>query len=56
LALKNFVASRYLERKLERDDKETKELSAAVAASLQKRVTELENLLAAEQNRNQQLQ
>jgi hypothetical protein len=56
LALKNFVASRCLMRKLEREDKETKESSAAATASLQKWVTVLENLLAAEQNRNQQLQ
>jgi hypothetical protein len=56
LALKNFVASRCLTRKLEREDKETKESSAAATASLQKWVTVLENLLAAEQNRNQQLQ
>jgi hypothetical protein len=56
LALKSFVASRCLARKLEREDKETKETSASATASLQKRVTELENLLAVEQNRNQQLQ
>jgi hypothetical protein len=56
LALKNFVASQCLARKLKREDKETKESSAAATASLQKWVTELENLVATEQNRNQQLQ
>jgi hypothetical protein len=56
LALKKFVASRCLARKLEREDKEAKESSAAASASLQNRVTELEKLLAVEQNSNQQLQ
>jgi hypothetical protein len=48
LALKNFVASRCLARRLEREDKETKESLAVVAASLQNRVTELEKQLAIE--------
>jgi hypothetical protein len=56
LALRNFVASRCLARKLEREDKETKESSAAAVASLQTRVTELEKLLSAEQDQNQLLQ
>jgi hypothetical protein len=56
LALKNFVASCCLARTLEREDKEAKELSAAATASLQKRVTELEKLLTAEQKRSRQLQ
>jgi uncharacterized protein YjaG (DUF416 family) len=56
LALKNFVASRCLARKQEREDKEVKESSAAAAASLQNQVTELEKLLSAEQKRNQRLQ
>jgi hypothetical protein len=56
LELKNFVASWCLARKLEREDKEAKDLSAAAVASLQTRVIELENLLATEQDRNQQLQ
>jgi hypothetical protein len=54
LALKNFVASQCLARKLDREAKEAKELSAVVTASLQKRVTELEKRLAVEQSRNQQ--
>jgi hypothetical protein len=52
LALKNFVASRCLARKLEREDKEAKDSLAAAVPSLQTRVTELERLLAAEQDRN----
>jgi hypothetical protein len=54
LALKNFVASQCLARKLDRETKEAKELSAVVTALLQKRVTELEKRLAVEQSRNQQ--
>jgi hypothetical protein len=50
LALKNFVVSQCLARKLEQEDKEAKESSAAVATSIQNRVTELEEQLAAEQN------
>jgi hypothetical protein len=42
MALKNFVASRCLSRKLEREDKETKDSSAAAVVSLQTRVIELE--------------
>jgi hypothetical protein len=53
--LKSFVASRCLARKLERDEKEVKDSSAAAVASLQTRVTELENLLAMEQDRSRQL-
>jgi hypothetical protein len=53
--LKNFVASWCLARKLEREDKETKDSSAAAVASVQNQVTELEKLLAAEQDRNQRL-
>jgi hypothetical protein len=41
---------------LDRETKEAKESSVAMTTSLQKRVMELENLLAVEQNRNQQLQ
>jgi hypothetical protein len=50
LVLKNFVVSRCLARKLEQEDKEAKESSAVVATSIQNRVTELEEQLAAEQN------
>jgi hypothetical protein len=42
LVLKNFVVSRCLARKLEQEDNEAKESSAAVATSIQNRVTELE--------------
>jgi hypothetical protein len=56
LMLKNFVASRCLARKLEREDKEAKDSSAAAVASLQTRVAELERLLAAEQDRSQRIQ
>jgi hypothetical protein len=56
LALKGFVVSWCLARKLEREDKEAKDSSAAVVASLQTRVAELEKLLAAEQDRSQRLQ
>jgi hypothetical protein len=55
LALKNFVASRCLALRLEREDKEAKKSSAAVSASLQNRVTELEKQLAAEQKQGQHL-
>jgi hypothetical protein len=55
LALKNFVASRYLERMLEWEDKEAKNSSTATTASLQKRVTELEKLLVVEHKRSRQL-
>jgi hypothetical protein len=40
---------------LDRETKEAKESSVAMTASLQKQVIKLENLLAVEQNRNQQL-
>jgi hypothetical protein len=56
LALKNFVASRCLARKLEREEKETKDSSAAAVVSLQTRVTELEKLLATKQDRSKRLQ
>jgi hypothetical protein len=55
LSLKASVASRCLAQRLEREGKETKELSVAAATSLQNRVAELEGRLAAEQERNQQL-
>jgi chromosome segregation ATPase len=51
-----FCGVACLARTLEREGKEAKESSTAATASLQKRVTELEKLLAAEQNRSQQLQ
>jgi hypothetical protein len=47
LSLKAFVASRCLARRLEKESKEAKELSAAANASLQNRVAELEGWLAA---------
>jgi hypothetical protein len=56
LALKGSVVSRCLARKLEREDKEAKNSSAAAGASLQTRVAEPEKLLAAEQDRSQRLQ
>jgi chromosome segregation ATPase len=56
LALKSFVASRCLARKLEREEKEAKDSSAAAVASLQTRVTKLEKLLATEQEPSRRLQ
>jgi CHASE1-domain containing sensor protein len=56
LALKGFIVSRCLARKLEREEKEAKDSSTAVVASLQTRVTELEKLLATEQDRSRRLQ
>jgi Icc-related predicted phosphoesterase len=53
LALKGFVASQCLARKLEREDKEVKDSSAAVVASLQTRMAKLEKLLVIEQDRSQ---
>jgi hypothetical protein len=55
LSRENFVASRCLARRLEREDKEAKESSAVVATSLQNRVAELERRLAAEKEQRQQL-
>jgi DNA repair exonuclease SbcCD ATPase subunit len=55
LSLKNFVASRCLARRLEREEKKAKESSTVAATSLQNRVTELERRLAAEQEWSQQL-
>jgi hypothetical protein len=55
LSLKAFVASRCLARRLEQENKEAKEPSAAANTSLQNRVAELEGRLAAEQERNRQL-
>jgi hypothetical protein len=55
LSMKNFVASWCLARRLERENKEAKESSAAAATSLQSHVAELERQLAAEQGRSQQL-
>jgi uncharacterized membrane protein YjjP (DUF1212 family) len=56
LALKSFVAWQCLARKLELEDKEVKDSSTVVVASLQTRVAELEKLLAVEQDRSQRLQ
>jgi hypothetical protein len=56
LALKGFVASWCLVRKLEREDKEAKDSSATAVASLQTRVAEPEKLLGVEQDRSQRLQ
>jgi hypothetical protein len=56
LALKSFVASRFLARKLEQEEKEVNDSSAAAVASLQTRVTELERLLATEQDRSKRLE
>jgi chromosome segregation ATPase len=56
LAFKSFVESRCLARKLEREEKETKDSSAVAVASLQTQATELEKLLATEQVRNKRLQ
>jgi hypothetical protein len=56
LALKSFIASWCLARTLEREEKEMKDSSAVAAASLQARVTELEKLLATEQDRSKLLQ
>jgi hypothetical protein len=55
LSLKAFVASRCLARRLEQENKDAKELSAAATTSLQNRVAELEGRLAAEQERSRQL-
>jgi hypothetical protein len=55
LSLKAFVASRCLARRLEQESKKAKELSVAAVTSLQSRVAELEERLAAEQERNHQL-
>jgi hypothetical protein len=52
LALKNFIALRCLARKLEPEEKEMKDSSATTVTSLQTRVTELEKLLATEQDRS----
>jgi hypothetical protein len=53
LALKGFVASQCLARKLEREDKEVKDSSAAVVASLQTRMAKLEKILVIEQDQSQ---
>jgi chromosome segregation ATPase len=53
--LKSFVVPQCLARKLEREEKEAKDLSAATVASLQTQVTELEKLLATEQDRSRWL-
>jgi flagellar biosynthesis GTPase FlhF len=55
LSLKNFIASRCLAQRLEREDKEAKESSAVAATSLENCVAELERQLAAEEGRSQQL-
>jgi hypothetical protein len=56
LSLKAFIASRCLARRLEQENKEVKEESAAATASLQSRETELEGRLAAKQERTRKLQ
>jgi hypothetical protein len=56
LTLKSFVVSWCLAQKLEQEDKEVKDSSAAAVASLQTRVADLEKLLDAEQDRSQRLQ
>jgi hypothetical protein len=56
LALKSFVASRCLARKLEREQQEAKDSLTAVAASLKTRVAELEKLLASEQDQSKRLE
>jgi hypothetical protein len=56
LGLKGFVASRFLARKLEREQQEAKDSSTTAAASLKTRVAELEKLLASEQDRSKCLE
>jgi hypothetical protein len=56
LVSKGFVASRCLARKLEREQQDAKDSTVQATASLQTRVTELEKLLAAEQDRSKRLQ
>jgi hypothetical protein len=56
LVLKGFVASRYLARKLQREQQDAKDSTVEATTSLQTQVTELEKLLATEQDRSKRLQ
>jgi hypothetical protein len=55
LVLKGFIATWCLAQKLEREQQEAVDSSAVATACLKTRVTELEKLLAVEQDRSKRL-